>query len=242
MFHEHEFTDRISAATRAGFKAIECQWPYSVPAKALLGHLKASNAPLVLLNAPAGDVSNGDLGLAAIPGREQEFKDSLKMALAYAEALNCPNIHIMSGKSDKHHTELYLENIKWAADLLNPSGRNVLIEPINTNDVPGYFMNTAKQALDIIQELNLENLKLQYDIYHSFQMNEDIQSILSENLHTISHIQISDYPGRHEPGTGEIDYSTLLKLIVDLDYKGWVGCEYFPKEDTAQGLTWRDKW
>jgi len=241
MFQEYAFLDRISAAANAGFNAVECQWPYDVPVLELKDKLSDAKIPLVLLNAPAGDWESGDRGLAAIAGREEEFNASIHMALEYACVLGCSNIHVLAGLSDHDSAELYLENIAWAATLLKPFGVKVLIEPINTYDVAGYFLNTTSQGIGILDRLNLNNLALQYDIYHSYRMNEVPETILRNYLDRIAHIQISDCPGRHEPGTGVIDFKKLFIQIKSIQYNGLVGCEYIPKNDTIKGLSWMEK-
>ena len=241
MFHEYAFSERIVIAANAGFQAVECQWPYDVSANDLKEQLDKAGIPLILLNAPAGDWGTGDRGLAAISGREQEFKDSITMALEYARALGCHNVHVLAGVSDEGGTELYMKNISWAADFLKPYGIKVLIEPINTVDVAGYFLSTTEQGIDILNVLNRDNIALQYDIYHSYRMKESPQQILHDYCDRMAHLQLSDCPGRHEPGTGEIDFSVLFLQINELQYNGWIGCEYSPKDDTIQGLSWMEE-
>mgnify|MGYP001281107682 CR=1 FL=1 len=240
MFTELEFLDRIGAAAKAGFKAVECQWPYSVSIDNLKQRLQDAEVSLILLNTPAGNWDDGDRGLAAIPGRVSEFQDGVYKASKFAQALDCKMVHVLAGISDRSNSEIYTDNISWAANILKLHGMTVLIEPINNLDMVGYHLNYVRQATETLASLKADNVALQYDVYHSYRMKEDPAQILESHFGDIAHIQVSDCPGRHEPGTGEINYSCLFTQIDKLGYKGWVGCEYSPIGDTVEGLKWMD--
>ena len=243
MFTDRPFAERIQAAAVAGFKAVECQFPYEVGAGELKQRLAEAGVELILLNTPPGDFAAGERGLAGLPGREAEFGAALERALEYAQALNCPQVHVMAGvrpdgASKEACLEVYKANLRRAAEACGRVGRLVLIEPINTRDIPGYLLNTPAEGAAIIAELGLGNLKLQFDFYHAQIMTGDLARSFERHLPLIGHMQIAGVPERHEPDTGEVNYPYLFDLIDRLGYRGWVGCEYFPRGGAEEGLGW----
>ncbi|WP_404478437.1 2-oxo-tetronate isomerase [Novosphingobium sp. BL-52-GroH] len=243
MFQDLPFLDRIDAAAKAGFAAIEYMFSYDVPAEQVRARLDANGLRHVLLNSPAGDWAGGDRGLAAVPGRDGEFRGGVQRALDYAGTTGCTMIHAMAGmppagaETAAHHT--YLDNLMFAADAAAACDMTVIIEPINTRvDIPGYFLNGTAQALAVLEACGRPNLRLQYDIYHMQIMEGDLARSIARLLPQIAHIQLADNPGRNEPGTGEIRFDWLLSEIDRLGYAGWIGCEYRPLGDTVAGLGW----
>ena len=236
MFNEVPFPERYAAAAGAGFRGIECASPYEVPAQELAEVLGRSGAEQVLCNLPPG-------GMAAIPGQEEAFAAGVERALTYARALDCPRLHAMAGapppEADRADCEaVYVRNLTWAAETLRPQGVRLLIEPINTTAMPGYFLHTAAQARRIMDQVGHDNLFLQLDLYHCQIMTGNLSETIRTHLEVIDHFQIAGHPGRHEPDVGEIHYPFLFDLIDELGYTGWVGCEYRPRAGTAAGLQW----
>jgi hydroxypyruvate isomerase len=243
MFVEFEYLERYAAAAKAGFKMIECQFPYAFAPNIHQELLEAYQLELLLLNTPPGDFDDGERGMAALPGRENEFKESMLQALEYASVLNCNKLHVMAGVSDnesplEQHEEVYLENINYAAEEAAKQNCTILIEPINTFDIPGYFLNTPKQAIAFLETIDLPNVRLQFDVYHCQKMVGHLEYHLRKYFHVIDHLQISGMPDRNEPDQGEINYPYIFALLEELSYQGWVGCEYTPRGDTFQGLGW----
>ncbi|MQA22032.1 hydroxypyruvate isomerase [Rugamonas rivuli] len=244
LFTHVPFLDRFALAREAGFDGVEFLFPYAYEADVLAERLRQHKLQLVLFNLPCGDWDAGDRGMACDPRRQQEFRAGVLRALEYAAALGVPRLHCMAGKlpaglaQERAHAT-YLDNLRWAAAELAPHGIELLIEPINHHDIPGYFLNYSRQALDIIAEAGSPNLFLQYDIYHMQRMEGELSNTIRANLPLIKHMQIADTPGRHEPGTGEINYRHLFRFIDEIGYEGWLGCEYLPAGDTAAGLGWR---
>ncbi|HEY7765634.1 MAG TPA: 2-oxo-tetronate isomerase [Aestuariivirgaceae bacterium] len=248
LFPELAFLDRFAAARKQGFTGVEIQFPYEIDKVEIAARLHAQNLALVLFNTAPGDLRKGETGLAALPSRVDDFRRSFELTLAYAQALACPRLHFMAGvvPTDADaiaYRSCFCRNLVWAASFAAEVKLDLLLEPLNPADVPGYLIPTIPSALSIIDELRLPNLFLQFDAYHT-QMN---QGSLARSLRThvglIRHIQISGVPGRHEPDDSqEINYSYLLPLIDELGYDGWVGCEYNPRGDTAEGLAWAWPW
>ena len=247
MFTEVDFLDRFAAARAHGFEAVECLFPYDWPAEQIAERLAASNLQLVLHNLPAGNWSAGERGMACDPARVAEFQDSVGRALDYARVLGVPRLHCLAGLlpagvSTQRAQAAYIDNLRFAAKQLRAHGIDLMIEPINTYDMPGYFLTSSAQAADIIAATGADNLFLQYDIYHMQRMQR-IEGALADGigkyLPLIGHMQLADVPGRHEPGTGVIDFRALFALVDELGYKGWIGCEYHPVGETAAGLGWR---
>jgi hydroxypyruvate isomerase len=243
MFTDRPFAERIQAAADAGFKAVECQFPYEVEAAELEQRLDRAGLDLVLLNTPAGDFAAGERGLAGLPGREAEFRAGLDRALEYASRLGCPQIHVMAGIQPKGLAkeaclEAYRVNLRIAADTCRRAGKRALIEPINSRDIPGYLLNTPAEAAALIDQIGTDGLGLQFDFYHVQIMTGDLARSFERHLPIIGHVQIAGVPERHEPDVGEINHPYLFELMDRLGYAGWVGCEYFPAGRTEDGLGW----
>jgi len=247
MYPEHALLDRIGAAARDGFAAVEVQGPYEAGSEDFAHALREARMQLVLMNAPAGDVAAGDRGIAALPGREREFAEAVARALDYARALGAPRVHFQAGRPQAqlpaHEVrQTYLRNLAMACEQLRPHGIEVMIEPINTRDIPGYYLTHSQQAADIIGALKKDNLRLQLDLYHLQIMEGDLLRRLARCYPLVGHVQIAGVPDRHEPDTGEIHYPALFVLLDRLHYPGWVGCEYRPARSgpgaTSAGLGW----
>lgn len=243
MFAEADFADRFALAAQAGFHGVECQFPYDFDAGELRTRLRSSGLAQVLINLPAGNWQAGDRGIACHPDRRDEFKASVDQGMRFAAALECPQVHVLAGIVPDHYSpdevrNVYMDNLVFAADSFKAEGIRLLIEPINNRDVPGYFLTGTRQALNIIAATGSDNIALQYDVYHMHIMEGAVAETLKRHLAAIAHVQISDFPGRHEPGTGEIDYPTLLGALDALGFEGWVGCEYTPATSTLEGLGW----
>jgi len=243
MFNEVEFLDRFAAAAKAGFTGVEYLFPYVAPAAQVAEKLNAAKLTQVLHNLPAGNWAAGDRGNAVDPARVGEFQDGVGKAIEYAKALGCKQLNCLAGLTPKDVPadkvrDTFVSNLRFAAERLGGEGIKLLIEPINTRDIPGFYLTKTQQALDIIAAVGSSNLWLQYDIYHMQVMEGDLANTIEKNLARIAHMQLADNPGRHEPGTGEINYDFLFKHIDKLGYQGWIGCEYKPAAETTAGLGW----
>ncbi|GLK70554.1 hydroxypyruvate isomerase [Ancylobacter dichloromethanicus] len=243
LFNEVPFLDRFEKAAAAGFTGVEYLFPYDFPVEELVARLKANNLKQVLHNLPAGNWGGGERGIAIFPDRVDEFRAGVDKAIDYATALGCPQVNILAGivpagadREVLHNT--FVNNLKFAAPKIKEAGLKLLIEPINTRDIPGFFLNYTKQAKAIIEEVGSDNLFIQYDIYHMQIMEGDLARTIEANLAAIAHVQLADNPGRNEPGTGEINYPFLFRHLDAIGYEGWVGCEYKPKGETGAGLGW----
>lgn len=246
MFNELPFLDRFARARAHGFDAVEFLFPYAWPAEQIAQELQRHALRLVLHNLPCGDWDAGDRGMACDARRQGEFRAGVDLAIDYAVALGVPQLHCMAGivpptttQAQAHAT--YVDNLRYACARLSAHGLRLLIEPINTFDMPGYFLTGSAQAAAIIAECGATNLYLQYDIYHMQRMEGMLAETIAAYLPLIAHMQLADVPGRHEPGTGEIDFAALLRHIDALGYRGHIGCEYRPLGDTAAGLGWRNR-
>jgi hydroxypyruvate isomerase len=243
LFNERPFIERFTAAAQAGFKGVEYLFPYEWPKDPLVEALGISGLVQVLHNLPAGDWARGERGLACDPSRVGEFQDSVGKAIDYATALGCRQVNCLAGLrpegvSEERLRTTFVANLKFAALKLSAAGIRLLIEPINTRDIPGFYLTRSHDALEIIDEVGSDNLFLQYDIYHMQIMEGDLARTIEAHLPRIAHMQLADNPGRHEPGTGEINYPFLFRHIDRLGYEGWIGCEYKPRTDTLAGLAW----
>jgi hydroxypyruvate isomerase len=243
LFTEHDFLDRFDAAARAGFKGVEYIGPYDHSPETVAARLKKNGLDQVLFNLPPGNWAAGERGIAVLPDRVEEFRRSVDTAITYANALGCGQVNCLAGIApagvDRETVEaVFVENLKYAAPRLKQAGIRLLIEAINTRDIPGFFLTNTKQALAIIDRVGSDNLYFQYDIYHMQIMEGDLARTIEENLGRIAHIQLADNPGRHEPGTGEINYPFLYEHLDRIGYAGWVGAEYKPKAGTEAGLGW----
>jgi len=243
MFNEAPFLDRFALAAKAGFKGVEFLFPYEHPAAEIAARLKDNGLQQLLFNAPAGDFAKGERGMAAIPGKQAAFRDSIKLALEYAAVLACPRLHIMAGLKPEgvaHDTltAIYGANLAYAAEECAKVGVKPIIEPINHRDIPGFFLNTTDQAAAIIAAIGPEKLGLQFDLYHCQITEGDVVKRVEKHLPLIAHMQVADTPGRHEPGTGEVNWPFVFKTIDALGFRGWIGCEYRPAGETLAGLSW----
>jgi hydroxypyruvate isomerase len=242
LFNEVDFLDRFAAAAMAGFRAVEVLFPYDHPAARIAEELHRYDLELALINTPPGNWELGDRGLAALPDREAEYEASVATALDYARALGVRRLHVMSGNADRSNAasvHAYRRSIDFACRAAAPFGIDILVEPLNGRDMPGYFLNDFPWTVAFIRELGHANLKLQYDIYHRQILHGNVLQSLEALLPIIGHVQIAAVPDRHEPGSGELDDARILRTLDDLGYRGFVGCEYRPKGDTAAGLGWR---
>jgi hydroxypyruvate isomerase len=247
MFNEVPFLDRFAAAARAGFEAVEFLFPYEVPEEEISGVLHTSRVQNVLFNLPPGDWARGERGIAALPGREAEFRAGVQTALRYARALGTPTLHAMSGLlpegADRAACRAtYVANLRHAARALAAEGRRLVIEPINGRDMPGYFLQRQDDAHAIREEVGEPNLLVQMDLYHAQIVEGDLTVKLRRWAGHIGHVQIASVPDRHEPDHGELYYPHLFALLDELGYAGWIGCEYRPAGDTVAGLGWFDRW
>ena len=243
LFNEVPFLERFEKANKAGFKAVEFLFPYPFSASEIKQKLDQYQLKLVLHNLPAGDWDAGERGIACLPDRQAEFRDGVSKAIEYAKALGVNQVNCLAGKAPAgadlkilHST--FVENLRYAAQELKKANIRLLIEPINTFDIPGFFLNTTKQATHILEEVASDNLFVQYDIYHAQRMEGELANTIEKNLAKIGHIQLADNPGRNEPGTGEINYAYLFKFLDRIGYQGWIGCEYKPATTTEAGLDW----
>ena len=254
LYPEHAFLDRFEAAARDGFEAVEYLFPYEFEPAQLAARLKAHGLQQVLFNAPPGDWNGGDKGLACLPGREAEFRAGITTALRYAEALACPRVHVMAGlvPAGQDRAALratYVANLRWAAAEAAKQGVDLLIEPINTRDIPGFFLNRQDDAHALVAEIGAANVKVQMDLYHCQIVEGDVAMKIRQYLPTgrVGHFQIAGVPQRHEPDLGELNYGYLFDVIDEVaaqcGWQGWVGCEYRPARGaqaggTSQGLGW----
>ncbi|PZQ11606.1 MAG: hydroxypyruvate isomerase [Ancylobacter novellus] len=241
LFTERPFLDRFAAARDAGFDGVEMMFPYAHEPQELADRRAACGLDVALFNLPAGDWEAGERGLAALPGRVAEFRASVDRALVYAEALGVRRLHALAGLApadDARAAAAYRDALAFACDRAGPLGVDVLIEPINGRDMPGYFLNGFERAAELIDALAVPNLKLQFDVYHRQILRGDVIRGLEELLPVIGHVQVASVPGRNEPGTGELDDFAVFHALDRLSYQGYVGCEYRPLARAEDGLGW----
>ncbi|WP_341961410.1 2-oxo-tetronate isomerase [Pseudomonas sp. RC10] len=247
LYPQHDFLARFGAAATDGFKGVEYLFPYDFSAAEIKLRLEDFGLTQALFNAPPGDWAKGERGIASLPGRQSEFRSGFQKALEYAAVLGNDRIHVMAGLlpsedlRQKHHA-VYLENLAHAAEEAAKVGITVLIEPINTRDMPGFFLNRQDQGQAVCKEVGADNLKVQFDFYHCQIVEGDVTSKLCRDFAGVGHIQIAGVPDRHEPSMGEVNYPWLFEEIDRLGYTGWVGCEYRPRGDTSEGLQWLRDW
>ncbi len=244
LFNELPFMQRFEAAAKAGFQAVEYLFPYAYDKKELAAALRSNGLEQVLHNLPAGNWDGGERGIACHADRVGEFREGVARAIDYATALGCPQVNCLLGKLPEGQTatdarKVVVDNLRFAAKELQGAGIRLLIEPINSFDIPGFYLTRSDQALSLIDEVGSSNLLLQYDIYHAQRMEGELGNTLTKHITRIGHIQLADNPGRGEPGTGEINYPWLFDHIDSLGYAGWIGCEYTPRGTTVDGLGWR---
>ncbi|HEX2518269.1 MAG TPA: hydroxypyruvate isomerase [Castellaniella sp.] len=243
LFTELDFPARFQAAAKAGFKGVEYLFPYAYDKHELARLLKDNGLVQVLHNMPAGNWEAGERGIACHPDRVAEFRQSVAKTIEFAQTLGCPRVNCLAGKTPAgadpravHDT--FVANLSYASGELKKAGILLVMEPINTFDIPGFYLSHTQQAVDLIAEVGSDNLKVQYDIYHMQRMEGELANTMSRHLGVIGHMQLADNPGRHEPGTGEINFAWLLRHIDAIGYEGWIGCEYKPATRTEDGLGW----
>jgi len=243
MFADRPLLDRINAAAAAGFRGVECQSPYGVPAPDFAARLARAGLEAVLINVPPGEGA-ADRGFGALAGREKEFMASLARGLDYARAIGCKRMHVLAGRvaADPASEACFVANLKRASDRAAADGMMLLIEPLNARDNPGYFLRTTDQAIALLDCVARDNVRLQFDFYHCQISEGDLAAHAERLIARTGHIQIAGVPGRHEPDSGEINYAYLLDLLDRLGYEGWVGAEYRPAGDTLAGLGWARRW
>jgi len=258
MYPELDFLERFEAAARDGFRAVEFLFPYAYPAAELAARLKANGLQQVLFNAPPGDWDGGERGLACLPGREREFREGFAQALSYAKALACPRVHVMAGlvtagADAQSLRATYVESLRWAASEAAREGIDVLMEPINTRDIPRFFLNRQDRAHEFVTDIGAGNLKVQMDLYHCQIVEGDLAMKVRQYLPTgrVGHFQLAGVPQRHEPDIGEVNYEYLFAVIDEVagqcGWNGWIGCEYRPSRGakpggTSEGLGWFQRW
>ncbi|AKJ41247.1 hydroxypyruvate isomerase [Pragia fontium] len=247
LFTEYEFMDRFAHAAKNGFKAVEYMFPYAYSKQQLRDQLDDHNLTHILHNLPAGNWEQGERGIACLPNRVSEFQDGVGAAIEYAKLLGNDKINCLIGKTPQDANkqlvdQTVIDNLSFAANELKKENIQLLIEPINNYDIPGFYLQGTEQALDLIKSVNSNNLYVQYDIYHMQRTEGELAETVAKHLNKIGHIQIADNPGRNEPGSGEINYEYLFSRIAELGYKGWIGCEYKPKQSTETGLKWLKKY
>jgi hydroxypyruvate isomerase len=243
LFTETEFPDRFERAAKAGFKAVEYLFPYAWKKEDLAGYLAKHGLQQVLFNLPAGNWAGGERGVACLPGREEEFRDGVNQAIGYAKTLGCPQVNCLVGATpadtppEKVRRTL-VDNLRFAAAALQKENVRLLVEPLNPQDTPGFYLYGTRGALHLIEEVGHPNLYMQYDVYHMQIVEGNLMRTIQEKFNRIAHIQIADNPGRNEPGTGEINYPNIFRFLDKLGYAGWIGCEYKPLSKTEEGLDW----
>ncbi|MBA7479199.1 Hydroxypyruvate isomerase [subsurface metagenome] len=243
LFHEVDFLNRFERAAGAGFKGVEYLFPYEWQKEELVDKLDSYSLEQVLHNLPAGNWSTGERGIACLPQRVGEFQEGVGLAIEYAKTLKCPRLNCLVGitpeemPAEKVRRTL-VDNLRFAATALEKEGIRLLVEPLNDRDIPGFYLVHTRDALRLFEEVNHANLWLQYDIYHMQVMEGNLTRTIRDNLARIAHIQLADNPGRHEPGTGEINFTNLFRFIDEAGYEGWLGCEYQPAGVTEDGLEW----
>lgn len=247
MFTELAFLDRFAAAAAAGFPAVEFLFPYDFAAAEIAARLKQHRLAQALFNLPPGDWAKGERGMAALPGRENEFMAGLERALDYALATGCKRLHAMAGNwpasADRREgTAVYVQNLRRAAERVARHGITLLIEPLNSRDNPGYFLNTTTEAMAVLRAVGSENVQLQLDLYHCQITEGDLAMHIRNLAGAYAHVQIAGVPDRHEPDQGEVNYHYLLGLLDEIGYDGWIGCEYRPAGATGAGLGWARTW
>ena len=243
LYNEQAFLDRFAAAAQSGFKGVEYLFPYDYPKEQLAERLAAHNLKQVLHNLPAGDWAGGERGIAVLPDRVGEFQDGVGRAIEYAKALGCTQVNCLAGVAPANVARDKLEqtlvaNLRFAADQLKREGIRLLVEAINTFDIPGFYLSGTAQTLALIEATGSDNIFVQYDIYHMQRMEGELAATMHKHLAQIAHVQLADNPGRNEPGTGEINYPFLFDWLDKIGYAGWIGCEYKPKGGTVAGLGW----
>lgn len=247
LFNELPFLERFDAAARAGFRGAEFKDPFSCSKADVVAAVRDSGLEPVLFNMPAGDWDNGERGIGALPGREQEVRDGVALSIEYALALGTRTINMLGGKPPKDADRglvrrVFVDNLRYAATELKKHGLRLVIEPVNTYDSPGVFLTRTEQAVEIIRDVGADNLGIEYDVYQAQLMEGDLTNTLTKHMARIWHMQVADVPSRAEPGTGEIHYEHVLGVIDRLGYQGWIGCDYKPSTTTLASFRWMRNW
>lgn len=244
LFPQLDFLERFAAARAAGFRYVEYQFPYDHDAGEVARRASDAGVEVVLHNLPLGGDAKTERGIACLPGREGEFRDNVARGIAYAKAAGCPRLNCISGiaPADPEHIGVLVANLRYAARRLGAAGLQLMLEPVSQRTVPGFILSRSQAAIDVLDAVGEGNAFLQYDLYHMQIMEGDLAASLERLLPRIGHLQIADVPGRHEPGTGEINFDFLLRHVDRLGYSGWIGCEYNPRGDTVEGLKWARAW
>lgn len=247
MYTEVPFIERFAACARDGFRAVEFLFPYAFAPESLRAELDRHGLRQVLFNAPPGDFDKGERGISSLPGREEEFHQGIDTAIRYAQVLGCPRIHVMAGlvqdeRQRSSQRQRFIDSLGYAARRCAEHGLTVLIEPINTRDIPGYLLNTQADAHDIVAAVGADNLKVQMDLYHCQIVEGDVAMKIRQYAGRFGHVQIAGVPQRHEPDIGEVNYPYLFQVLDEIGYDGWIGCEYRPRGGTSEGLGWIRRW
>ncbi len=247
LFNEVPFFERFALAKTGGFKAVEFLFPYAFNVQDIKSALDNNALKLVLHNLPAGNWDAGERGIACLPDRVDEFRAGVAIAIEYATILEVPQLNCLAGKAPvdsdpKVLHDTFVANLQYAANELKKAELKLLIEPINTFDIPGFYLSKTEQGIAILDAVGADNAFLQYDIYHAQRMEGELGNIIQRHLNRIAHIQLADNPGRNEPGTGEINYEYLFGLLDRLGYEGYIGCEYKPLKSTETGLGWMSQY
>ncbi len=243
LFKEVDFLDRFERAAKVGFKGVEFLFPYEWDKEELQERLQKHHLEMVLFNLPAGHWSVGERGLACLPDRVSEFQEGVGLAIEYATALKCGRVNCLAGipsvtVPDEKRWETLVSNVRFAAEETQKSGIMLVVEAINSQDIPGFCLSTTKQVLALLKAADHPNAHIQYDIYHMQIMEGNLSKTIGQNIERIGHMQLADVPGRHEPGTGEINFDHIFRFIDGLSYDGWIGCEYNPSKTTEESLSW----
>ncbi len=243
LWQELSLVEGIYAAKNAGFDAVECHWPFATDPDAVREALYQTQIPMISLNTFAGKIDQGDFGLCAFPDRQQEAQTAIKQAIEYAVSIGAPNVHVMSGKAANINGahEVFVQNLEYAIELAAVHGMSVLIEPINSEDVPNYFLADFYLALKLVNTLKSDYLKIIFDCYHIQKIHGEIIPLLEKNLHRIGHIQIASFPDRHEPNTGNLDYKEIFEWLDKHGYQNYIGAEYKSRTTTEEGLAWLEE-
>ena len=243
MYNEHAFLDRFAAAAKDGFKGVEFLFPYEHAARDIRARLDDNGLTQALFNCPPGDWQKGERGMASLPGREDEFRKSIDRALEYAAVIGNKTLHVMAGlirpdQDRARHREVYVRNLRHAAQAASSAGITIVIEPINTRSIPGFFLNRQDEAHAVLRDVGAPNLKVQMDLYHCQVVEGDLATKVRQYIGGVGHVQVAGVPERNEPDTGEVNYRYLFALLDELGYDGWIGCEYRPRRGTSEGLGW----
>ncbi|MFK3703877.1 hydroxypyruvate isomerase [Raoultella sp. BIGb0138] len=246
LFTECPLPERFTLAARAGFSAVEVWFPYEYPAEMIAAELNKNHLQLVGINTPAGDISRGEWGLSALPGREKEARKAIDLALSYARHLNCPAVHVMAGVThglDKSQCDnTFIDNVRYAAENAQESGITILLEGLAPATRPGYLFSSQYQAVEYLRRTGMNNVRLQFDVFHAQQVDGNLTHLIKELKEYIGHVQIASVPERHEPIDGEVDYAWIFSILEKVNYTGYVAAEYSPRGTTSAGLAWAQRW